>query len=111
MVPHKLKCGNFPKVERNEADLGNTWLKPNYEEVNNVSFPPSIVYGHYHLWTRYPTEITKIWNIANLFSPTSWIWSFVSIISIVACLKISTFVGTKYGLQTCGYEIVLCPLR
>lgn len=64
-----------------------------------------------YYWTRYPIERSKIFNLVNLFSPESWIGTFVSITLMVISLKIATYIGVKLGLDTATEEIILFPLR
>ena len=79
---------------------------------SHVAFcPPPVSYEPFYWWTRYPTRRSKMLNLIDLFSPTSWMWTFISIFSIVLSLKIGTYVGKKLGLDTFTEEIVLCPLR
>jgi len=52
-----------------------------------------------------------MWNLAKLFTPTSWMWSFISIGLAVMSLKLATFIGTKLGLSTFTEEITLFPYR
>ena len=56
-------------------------------------------------------EKTKIWNLFRLFTPTSWMWTFISIGTAVTCLKLATFIGTKFGMSTFTEEITLFPYR
>ena len=71
----------------------------------------SYLYIPFYIYTKYPSETNKIYNIINLFTPTSWMWTFISIGSIFLGLKLATWVGTRLGLQTCTEEIILFPLR
>ena len=71
----------------------------------------SYLFLPWYFYTKYPSETNKIYNIINLFTPTSWMWTFISIGSIFLGLKLATWVGTRLGLQTCTEEIILFPLR
>ena len=71
----------------------------------------SYLYIPFYIYTKYPSETNKIYNIINLFTPTSWMWTYISISSIFLGLKLATWVGTRLGLQTCTEEIILFPLR
>ena len=68
-------------------------------------------YAPYYFFTKYPHEVSKIYNIAKLFTPILWMWTFISMGSIVVGLKLATFVGTRLGLNTCTDELILFPLR
>ena len=72
---------------------------------------PAIRYYPYYWWTRFPQETTKIYNLVNLFSPASWMRTFISVSSIVGSLKIATHVGKLLGLSTCTEEIIMFPFR
>jgi len=52
-----------------------------------------------------------MWNLYYLFTPTSWMWTFISIGTAVTCLKLATFIGTKFGMSTFTEEITLFPYR
>ena len=70
------------------------------------------VYGHEYFFTRYPLEITKFWNLANLFTPASWMWTFISIFTIVLCLYLAMTLSVKMGLSgDTKEELPLIPFR
>ena len=46
-----------------------------------VTFAPPVKYGHQYLFTAYPKEKGKFWNLTNLFTPTSWLMTFIAILS------------------------------
>ena len=72
---------------------------------------PAIVYVPYYFFTRYPLETTKVWNLVKLLTPTSWIWTFSAIISIVVMLKSFTTIGTYLGCNTSVQDVTLVPFR
>ena len=72
---------------------------------------PSIANQPFYIFSRYPLEKTKLWNLINLLTPTSWFWTFLSILLTVVILKLSTLVGTYFGLPTTQQEITLVPIR
>ena len=63
----------------------------------------------YYFFSRYPLETTRLWNLKNLLSPTSWFAYFLTIILVISFLKLSSYVGTKLGLNTVTEEIALVP--
>ena len=73
--------------------------------------PHAIGYKPYYFYSRYPLETTKLWNLVNLLTPSSWFAYFVTIISIIASLKLSCYVGRKSGLSMVTEEIALVPFR
>ena len=62
-------------------------------------------------FTRYPKETTKVWNLVYLFTPTSWMWTFISIFSIVFVMSSFTVVYKKLEIGTMTEEIILFPYR
>ena len=73
--------------------------------------PPAVSRGNVYFFSRYPLETTKLWNLKNLLTPTSWFAYFITIISIVISLKLSCYIGRKLGLNMVTEEIALVPLR
>ena len=72
---------------------------------------PAVKYQPRYFFTRYPLETTKMWNLIYLFTPTCWMWTFLSIASIVISLKIFNMIGTRLGLNLLSEEITLYPFR
>ena len=71
-----------------------------------------VVYGHEYFFTRYPLETTKFWNIIYLFTPESWMWTFISILTIILVLYLARKIAVKLGLsEDSTEEIILFPLR
>ena len=71
-----------------------------------------MVYGNEYFFTRYPREITKMWNLIYLFTPGSWMWTLISMVSILISFFISRAVGRKCGLgANSSEELVLFPFR
>ena len=70
------------------------------------------VYGHEYLFTRYPLETTKFWILVYLFTPEAWMWTFISIFTIVLCLYLAMTLSVKMGLSSDSREeFVLIPFR
>ena len=80
--------------------------------INKSHHCVPFVYGHEYFFTRYPLEITKFWNLVNLFTPASWMWTFISIFTIVLCLYLAMTLSVKMGLSSDSREeFVLIPFR
>ena len=96
-----------PKVEMDEADMAVLHF------VSDKAFfnAPALVYAPWYFWTRYPLETTKVWNLFKLLTPTTWIWTFSTLISIIIMLKYFTTVGTYLGCSTSVQDITLVPFR
>ena len=58
------------------------------------------VYGHEYLFTRYPLETTKFWNLVYLFTPEAWMWTFISILTIILVLYLARILSKKLGVIT-----------
>ena len=70
------------------------------------------VFGHEYFFTRYPLETTKFWNVIYLFTPESWMWTFISIPTIIFSLYLTRTLSVKIGLSgDSTEEIVLIPFR
>ena len=73
--------------------------------------PPAVSYQPFYFFSRYPLEITKLWNLKNLLTPASWFAYFVTIVIVIFCLKLCCYVGRKLGLSSITEEIALVPFR
>ena len=71
----------------------------------------TVNWNYQKLYTQYPMEASKFWNLINLFTTESWSWIAGTIFMVVLTLKISTFAGRKLGLKTRTEEITLVPYR
>ena len=71
-----------------------------------------IIYGHEYFFTRYPLETTKFWNLVYLFTPEAWMWTFISILTIILVLYLARILSEKLGLSgDSTEEIILFPFR
>ena len=62
--------------------------------------------------TRYPQEVSPWLNLTKLMTPTSWSWTFVSLISIVLYFNCTTFLVKKWmDGKIITREIALYPFR
>ena len=69
-------------------------------------------YGQEYFFTRYPLEKTKFWNIIYLFTPEAWMWTFISIFTIILVLYLARTLSVKLGLSgDSTEEITLFPFR
>ena len=93
------------------ADLAVRGFAVNYGRIKVANFLPPVTFKPQYWWTRYPLETTRMWNLIYLFSPASWMWTFLSIASIVISLKIVAVFGTRLGLNLISEEITLFPFR
>ena len=94
-----------------KADLAVFGFAVDLARIKVVHYLPSVTFMPKYFWTKYPDETTKMWNLLYLFTPTSWMWTFLSIVSIVITLKIFSMIGTRLGLNLLTEEITLFPFR
>ena len=77
-------------------------------EINCVPFN----YGYEYFYSRYPLEKTKFWNLIYLFKPEAWMWTFISIFTIIISLYLARSLAVQIGLSVNSTEeIVLFPFR
>ena len=99
------------QIESDEADLAAWGFGCTYGRSKVALCPPAVSYQPFYFFSRYPVETTKLWNLKNLLTPTSWFAYFVTIIIVIFSLKICCYVGRKFGLTTVTEEIALVPFR
>ena len=99
------------QIEMDEADLTLGSLGCSYERGKVALCPPAIMYTPYYIFTRYPQEATRVWNLVKLLTPTSWFWSFASICLSASMLKLFTHVGSILGCGTAMQDVTLVPFR
>ena len=100
---------NF-KIENDEADIAVHRLACTYERSKVALCPPAVLYQPFYFFTRYPAETTKLWNLINLLTPTTWILTFSAIFSIVIMLKIITAICSVWS-KTSIQDVTLVPFR
>ena len=71
----------------------------------------AVVYLPSFFYSRYPLEKTRLWNLKNLLTPTSWFAYLITILIVTICFKLFTYIGGKLGLNTVNAEIPLVPFR
>ena len=97
------------KIEKDNADLAGFGFGCSYERSQVVLCSPAIMYTPNFIFSRYPAETTRIWNLFNLLTPTAWFWTIVSICLSASVLKFFTYAGTHLGIDTGSEEITLFP--
>ena len=71
----------------------------------------AVAYLPYYFFSRYPLEKTRLWNLRNLLTPTSWFAYLITILIVTICFKLFSYIGRKLGLNTVTEEIPLIPFR
>ena len=95
-----------------DFEVGLWGLRSDVCSVNASSHCVPFVFGYEYFFTRYPRETTKFWNIIYLFTPESWMWTFISIPTIIFSLYLARTLSVKIGLSgDSTEEIVLIPFR
>ena len=97
-------------MEQDQADFtlhGYTCSFARLTVVNCLT----ITWNNNMLYTQYPMEASKFWNLIGLFTPESWSWIIGTLFMVVLTFKISTHIGKKIGIQTNSEEIILVPYR
>ena len=73
---------------------------------------PGSIYIPSYWWSKYPGQRSPVWNLVNLFTPTLWMFTFLSILSVSIFFLVSARIGASYfGVQTFREEIILTPFR
>ena len=73
---------------------------------------PASKYGHYYIWTRYPSPKDSKFKISALnFDTPSLVLFFLTLVTAVALMKIFTILGSRLGLQTASEEPLMIPTR
>ena len=73
----------------------------------------SVSYGHYYIWSSYPSPKTAKIDYSALFSfdpPSAFLFIFC-LVGAVLLMKLFTYFGTKLGLDTVSEEPVNIPTR
>ena len=84
----------------------------NFFCISEVAVCPSAVtYTPNYFFSRYPFEKTKLWNLKNLLTPTSWLAYLITILIVIICFKLFSYISRKLGLNTVTEEIPLVPFR
>ena len=100
----------FFQVQQDRADVTLPYYSCSFARLSVVNCRPSTV-DRIHMYTQYPMEASKFWNLLNLFTPESWFWIVGTIFVVVLSLKMSAYIGKKLGMRTQSIEICLVPFR
>ena len=96
----------------NEADMAVYGFVCDTYKHKVAHCSPAVQFTPYYIFSRYPQETTKIWNLLKLLTPTSWFWTFLAILSMIIMLKFFTFLSIDQGFHIRTYQdITLVPLR
>ena len=98
-------------MEKDAVDLSFDALSCSDDYPKLVHCLPAKDYAPSYFFSRYPLEITKLWNLKNLLAPASWIAYFITIVIVITSLKLSCYVSKRLGLSTITEEIALIPFR
>ena len=63
-------------------------------------------------YTRYPQPVSPWLNIVRLMTPTSWVWTLASLVSVALCFNVSSWVvKRRMGMRLENIEIDLWPFK
>ena len=101
------------QIERDEADIVAPDNYACFHGRGTVAVcAPGSQYLPYYWFSKYPEKRSPAWNLVNLFTPMSWMFTFLSILSVSMFFLVSARIGASYfGLQTFREEIILSPFR
>ena len=100
----------YPQVEQDLADFTFFGYSCTLERLR-VANCLTNKWNHRKMYTQYPMEASKFWNLLNLFTTESWSWIGGTLSIVILSLKLSTYVGKKLGIPTQSEEIILVPYR
>ena len=61
---------------------------------------------------RYPQPVSPWLNIVRLMTPTSWVWTLASLVSVALCFNVSSWVvKRRMGMRLENIEIDLWPFK
>ena len=101
------------QIERDEADIVAPDNYSCYHGRGTVAVcAPGYAYVPEYWFSKYPEQKSVVWNLVYLFTPMSWTFTFLSILSVSMFFLVSARIGASYfGLQTFREEIILSPFR
>ena len=97
------------QIEQNIADLGVPSTKCTHKKTKVVHCLPAVDWKPLYWWTRHPQE-SGLENVAKY----DWylvLLTFVSLFAVMVCLKLFTYVGQEFGLDTTLQEIPFYPFQ
>ena len=101
------------QIEKDEADIVTPTNYACYHGRGTVAIcAPGTFYLPHFWFSKHPEKRSPVWNLVMIFTPTSWIFTFLSILSVSLFFFVSARIGASYfGLQTIRREVILSPFR
>ena len=101
------------EIERDEADIVTPGDYSCYHGRGTVAVcAPGSQYAPEYWWSKYPEQTSPVWNLVNIFTPMSWMCTFLSIVSVSIFFLVSARIGASFfGVHTFTEQIVLSPFR
>ena len=99
------------QVQQDLADFTVPGYGCSFARMADVNCARAVNWNQLKLYTQFPMEASKFWNLLNLFTPESWSWIAGTILTLILTLKISVHLGAKLGMKTKSVEIILVPFR
>ena len=103
----------FDQIERDEVEIVAPGNYACYHGRGTVATcAPGTLYAPQSWFSKYPEKISPIWNLVTIFTPMSWTFTFLSILSVSMFFLVSARIRAQYfGVQTFREEIILSPFR
>ena len=109
MCPYKHK---YPQVAYDKADLGVDGFACSHARSTVVLCSQALYYRVYRWFSRAPRPLPPASNLVRIFTSSSWLAVFTSVIAVTILLLIVAMVGKTYGINTFNYvDLALVPYR
>ena len=106
------KNHKYPQVGYDKADLGVDKFACNHARSTVVLCSQPLVYRAYRWFSRAPRPLPPALNLVRIFTSSSWLAVFTSVIAVTILLLIVAMVGKTYGINTFNYvDLALVPYR
>ena len=102
----------YPQVGYDKADFGVDWFACSHARSTVVLCSQPLYYNVMRWISRAPRPLTPTFNLVRIFTSSSWLAVFTSLIAVTIILLIVARVGKSYGINTYNYvDLALVPYR
>ena len=106
------KIHKYPQVAYDKADLGVDFFACSHARSTVVLCSQPISFLAFRWISRAPRPLPSAFNLVRIFTSSSWLAVFTSLIAVTILLLIVARVGTSYGINTYNYvDLALVPYR
>ena len=107
-----LNNNKYPQVGYDKADLGVDGFACSHARSTVVLCSQPINYGVERWISRTPRPLPPTFNLVRIFTSSSWLAVFTSLMVVTLLLLIVARVGKSYGINTFNYvALALVPYR